>query len=166
MFLKNRLRRLRSQLLLIFLVGFPGLGLAIGIPVILLLDQQSSSHAQLLLEQAVVASRAFMRREQSDLQSLALLISQRPTLTQLLNQQDLPPLEEYLNTLRESADLDLRQLQHGRDSLEDVDRDVRALLEGGEVPAADSGEFGEPGLRQVLADAGFANGITEHVRNL
>ena len=124
MLLKNRLRRLRSQLLLIFLVGFPGLGLAIGIPVILLLDQQSSSHAQLLLEQAVVASRAFVRREQSDLQSLALLISQRPTLTRLLNQQDLPPLQEYLNTLRESADLDLILICSDKQAVASVDKNL------------------------------------------
>ena len=121
MFLKNRLRRLRSQLLLIFLVGFPGLGLGIGIPVILLIRQQSSSHAQLLLEQAVVASRAFMRREQSDLQSLALLISQRPTLSQLLNQQHRLPLEDYLNTLRESANLDLILICSGEEAVASVD---------------------------------------------
>lgn len=105
--LKHRLRRLRSQLILIFLVGFPGIGLAIGLPVLLLLSQQSSSHAQRLLDQAVIASRAFLEGETSDLQSLALLVSQRPTLMQLLNDQEFSSLEGYLNTLRESVDLDL-----------------------------------------------------------
>jgi PAS domain S-box-containing protein len=88
-------------------VGFLGIGIAIGVPVILLISQQSSSHAQLLLNQAVVASRAFMEGEQSDMQSLALLISQRPTLTQLLAEQNLSDLESYLLTLREGAGLDL-----------------------------------------------------------
>jgi hypothetical protein len=141
MLLKNRLRRLRSQLLLIFLVGFPGLGLAIGIPVILLISQQSSSHAQKLLEQAVVASRAFMRREQSDLQSLALLISQRPTLTRLLNQQDLPALEEYLNTLRESANLDLILICSGENAVASVDKDLAS-----------------PDLCRLAAQSGYAAG--------
>ena len=71
--IQHRLHRLGSQLTLIFLVGFLGIGIAIGLPVILLISQQSSSHAQLLLDQAVVASRAFLKREEADLQSLALL---------------------------------------------------------------------------------------------
>lgn len=106
--LSNRpLRKLRSQLTFAFLVAFLGLGVAIGLPVIFLINQQASSHAQLLLEQAMVASGAFMEGEQSDLQSLALLISQRPTLKQLLEEQDFTTLEGYLDTLRESASLDM-----------------------------------------------------------
>ena len=106
-FLKRRLQRLRSQLIITFLIGFLGIGTAIGIPAILLISRQSSSHAQLLLDQAVVASRAFVEGEQSDLQSLALLISQRPTLTRLLEEQDSSALDSYLDTLREGAELDL-----------------------------------------------------------
>ena len=106
-FLHHRLHRLRAQLTLAMLVGFLGIGVAIGIPVILLISQQSSSHAQRLLEQGGVASRAFIEGEKSDLQSLALLISQRPTLTELLDEQDLPGLENYLETLREGANIDL-----------------------------------------------------------
>jgi PAS domain S-box-containing protein len=106
-FLKQRLHRLGSQLTFTFLVGFLGIGVAIGLPVILLISQQSSSHAQLLLDQAVVASRAFMEREEADLQSLALLISQRPTLIRLLNEQDFASLDGYLETLREGANVDL-----------------------------------------------------------
>jgi len=89
------------------MVGFLGIGIAIGLPVILLISKQTSSQAQLLLDQAVVASRAFLESEQSDLQSLALLISQRPTLARLLEEQNFAPLEGYVNTLRESANLDL-----------------------------------------------------------
>src|SRR5690349_16360384 len=105
--IQHRLHRLGSQLTLIFLVGFLGIGIAIGLPVILLISQQSSSHAQLLLDQAVVASRAFLEREEADLQSLALLISQRPTLTRLLNEEDFSALESYLETLREGGNVDL-----------------------------------------------------------
>jgi PAS domain S-box-containing protein len=105
--LKHRLHRLGAQLTFTFLVGFLGIGIAIGLPVILLIGQQSSSHAQLLLDQAVVASRAFMEGEKSDIQSLALVSSQRPTLIQLLKEQDFPALESYLETLRQGANLDL-----------------------------------------------------------
>ena len=106
-FFRHRLHRLGSQLTFIFLVGFLGIGVAIGVPVILLISQQASSHAQLLLNQAVVASRAFMEQEEADLQSLALLISQRPTLIRILNEQDFSSLEGYLNTLQEGANIDL-----------------------------------------------------------
>ena len=106
-FPKHRLRRLRSQLTFTFLAGFLGIGIAIGLPVIVLINRQASSQAQLLLNQAVVASGAFMQREGSDLQSLALLISQRPTLIRLLEDQNFTSLKEYLNTLREGANVDL-----------------------------------------------------------
>lgn len=106
-FLRPRLHRLRWQLTFTFLIGFLGIGIAIGLPVISLIRQQSSSHAQLLLDQAVVASRAFIEGERADLQSLALLISQRPTLTRLLQEQNFSSLASYLETLRASANLDL-----------------------------------------------------------
>lgn len=105
--LKHRLRHLGTQLTVTFLIGFLGIGIAMGLPVIFLIGQQSSSHAQLLLNQAVVASRAFMEGERSDMQSLALVISQRPTLIRLLNEQDFTALESYLETLRQGANLDL-----------------------------------------------------------
>lgn len=119
-FRKLGLRRLRSQLIVTFLVGFLGIGIAIGLPVIVLISRQASSQAQLLLNQAAVASRAFMSSEQSDLQSLALLISQRPTLTRLLEEQD-ASLESYLNTLRESANLDLILICSGGQAITEID---------------------------------------------
>ena len=101
-----RLRRLRSQLIVAFLAGFLGIAFAIGLPVILLINRQASSQAQLLLDQSVVASRAFIASEQSNLQSLALLVSQRPTLLRLLDEKSFSSLGEYLNTLREGGNLD------------------------------------------------------------
>jgi PAS domain S-box-containing protein len=93
-------------LILTFLAGFVGIGIAIGIPVILLINRQASSQAQLLLDQSIVASRAFLASEQSSLQSLALLVSQRPTLQRLLEERNVAAMEEYLITLRDGANLD------------------------------------------------------------
>jgi PAS domain S-box-containing protein len=102
-----RLRKLRSQLILTFVAGFLGIGIAIGLPVVLAINRQASSQAQLLLDQSVVASKAFLSSEQSDLQSLALLVSQRPTLQRMLQEEEsVSVLEEYLKTLREGANLD------------------------------------------------------------
>jgi two-component system, OmpR family, sensor histidine kinase ResE len=128
-FLKHRLHRLGSQLTLIFLVGFLGMGVAIGVPVILLISQQSSSYAQLLLDQAVVASRAFLEREKSDLQSLALLISQRPTLTRLLDERDLTALDSYLKTLQEGGNIDLILICSGENKISGTDRDLTELCQ-------------------------------------
>jgi signal transduction histidine kinase len=121
MFQKLGLRTLRSQLIFTFIVGFLGIGIAIGLPVILLISRQTSSQAQLLLDQAVVASRAFLESEQSDLQSLALLISQRPTLKQLLDEQNFTSLDEYLNTLRQGANLDLILVCSGENKISGVE---------------------------------------------
>jgi len=107
MFPKNRQRRLRSQLVLTFLLSSLGIGIAIGLPVILLINRQASAQAQLLLEQATSTTRVFLASELSDLQNLALLTSQRPTLTRLLAEQNSSSLEDYLDTLRQGADLDL-----------------------------------------------------------
>src|SRR6266705_2038466 len=43
-----RLRRLRSQLILTFLTGFLGIAFAIGLPMIVLINRQASSQAQIL----------------------------------------------------------------------------------------------------------------------
>lgn len=107
MYPKNRLRKLRSQLVLTFLISSLGIGVALGLPAILLINRQASSQTQLFLDQATSTTRVFLASEQSDLQNLALLISQRPTLTRLLAEQDFAALESYLDTLRDSVDLDL-----------------------------------------------------------
>src|SRR5574342_138726 len=103
----RRLRRLRSQLVLTFLLSSLVIGIAIGLPVILLINRQASSQAQLLLDQATLTTRTFLAGEAADLQNLALLTSQRPTLIHLLQEHDLSSLESYLDTLRTGAGLDL-----------------------------------------------------------
>ena len=103
---KFRLRGLRTQLILTFLAGFLGISIGIGLPVIVLINRQASSQAQLLLDQSVIASRAFIESERSNLQSLALLVSQRPTLMRLLQERNFASLEGYLTTLQEGANLD------------------------------------------------------------
>lgn len=106
MYRKYHSRRLRTQLVLTFLAGFLGIGVAISVPVIILINRQASSQAQFLLDQTVLASRAFIASERSDLQSLALLVSQRPTLIQLLGENEPAALKRYLDTLQEGANLD------------------------------------------------------------
>ena len=151
-FLKRRLHRLSSQLTFIFLIGFLGIGLAIGFPVILLISQQTSSHAQLLLDQAVVASRAFMNQEQADLQSLALLISQRPTLIRILNEQDFSSLEEYLQTLQEGASIDLILICSDENENTGISRDLTELCQSDTQAGYAAPSSGEPLYLYAIAD--------------
>ena len=107
MFEKKSLSKLRTQLIQTFMVGSIGIVIAIGLPVVLLINRQASSQTNLLLTQAVLTTQASIAREQSDLQNLALLIAQRPTLRQLLEEGNSSSLNRYLDTLRNSVDLDL-----------------------------------------------------------
>ncbi len=107
MYQKHRLQRLRTQLVLTFLISSLGIGLAIGLPVIVLINRQASSQTQLLLDQSILTTKALIARKQSDLQNLALLISQRPTLARLLEEKDFTSLKDYLATLGDGANLDL-----------------------------------------------------------
>ncbi len=104
---ESPLRTLRSQLIASFLLGFLGVVLAAGIPLLLTINRQAASQSQLLLDQAVLSTRAFLASEQSDLESLTLLVSQRPSLARLLQEQDPAALEAYRQTLQSGAGLDL-----------------------------------------------------------
>ena len=103
---RNPLSKLRTQLVVTFLVGSLAIVIAIGLPVVLLINRQAVTQTSLLLDQAVLTTQASLAREQTDLQNLALLISQRPTLKRLLEEQGTSALNSYLDTLRESVNLD------------------------------------------------------------
>ena len=139
MYNRRRLQRLRGQLTLTFLISSLGIGVAIGLPAILLINRQSSSQSQLLLAQAVLTAQAFLKNEQIDLQNLALIISQRPTLIQLLDENDLLALPAYLGTLGEGADLDLI-----------------LICSGGEQVAAFNGSDSTSQLCSTASQTGYA----------
>ena len=124
MYHKYHPRRLRTQLVLAFLAGFLGIGVAISVPVNILINRQASSQAQFLLDQTLLASQAFIASERSDLQSLALVVSQRPTLIQLLGENDPSALNHYLETLREGAHLDLILICAGDDEVTGTNQDA------------------------------------------
>jgi two-component system, OmpR family, sensor histidine kinase ResE len=107
MYKKNPFNKLRSQLIFTFLVGSIAIVIAIGLPVVFLINRQAEFQTNLLLGQAVLTTQASVSREQADLQNIALLISQRPTLQRLLKEQQTISLNTYLDTLRQSIQLDL-----------------------------------------------------------
>ena len=80
---------------------------AAGVPAIWLLYNQLDHQAWDQVEQGRRAATALYATRQRELVSLATLTAQRPTLRELLDQAEPAPLEIYLQTLREGADLDL-----------------------------------------------------------
>jgi signal transduction histidine kinase len=114
---EKSLHKLRNQLILTFLISSLGIGLTLGLPAILIINQQASWQAQLLLDQAVLTTRAFLENEQADLQNLGLLISQRPTLIQLLDEQDDDAFPEYFETLGQGSNLDFLLICSGNEEI-------------------------------------------------
>lgn len=98
--------RLRNQLILTILVSSLGMALVISLPFILHIHRQASLQSQLLLENTILTTQAFLKNEQADLQNLAVMVSQRPTLIRLLEEQDLVTLPNYLDTLAKGVNLD------------------------------------------------------------
>ncbi|MDQ3006198.1 MAG: hypothetical protein M3R47_12565 [Chloroflexota bacterium] len=65
MYPNNRLRKLRSQLVLAFLLSSLGIAIALRLPAILLINRQASSQTQLFLDQATSTTRVFLAASQS-----------------------------------------------------------------------------------------------------
>lgn len=114
---EKSLQKLRNQLILTFLLSSLGIGLTIGLPAILIINRQASLQAQRLMEQAVLTTRAFLENEQADLQNLALLISQRPTLIRLLDEQDDVTFSDYFETLGQGSNLDILLICVGEEEI-------------------------------------------------
>lgn len=80
---------------------------AVGLPAIFLIRSQIENQAWTQVNQGVQASRALYRAAQNNIDDLATLTAQRPTLKQLLLQGDTSLLSDYLQTLRVGTDLDV-----------------------------------------------------------
>ena len=80
--------------------------LAVGIPAILVLQDQLEGQAQILSEQGNQTTHILITNRLNDLSYLAVLTTQRPTLHRLILEDDLEQLSPYLETLRQGAGLD------------------------------------------------------------
>lgn len=79
----------------------------VGVPAILLLQNQLEHQAWSQVEQGQRAVISLYAAKYLEVQSLAILTAQRPTLQSLLAQGDLATLTEYLKTLQSGANVDL-----------------------------------------------------------
>ena len=80
---------------------------AVGLPALWLISKQLDRQAWSQVDQGQRAALALYEAKQSDMANLAILTAQRPTLRELLIQKNRLELENYLETLRAGAGLDL-----------------------------------------------------------
>ena len=79
----------------------------IGLPAIWLIRQQLDRQAWTLVEQGQRAAEAFCAAQQREIISFARLTAERPTLHELMGQDDRQALSSYLLTLQRAAGYDL-----------------------------------------------------------
>ena len=100
-------RRFVVQLVLFIILFSLGSALAIGIPATVLIDRQTSNQIQVLTEQAAQTTKALLEYRLTRLQNSALLLGDRPTLNQLLDDgDDRGAVNTYLETFRQNSGLD------------------------------------------------------------
>lgn len=95
------------QLLLSFIALVLLSAAAIGLPAIWLLGDQLNRQAWAQVEQGSRAAQALYAAQQNEVAGLAVLTAQRPSLRELVQQEDQSELLPYLQTLQTGANLDL-----------------------------------------------------------
>jgi PAS domain S-box-containing protein len=95
------------QMILSFVALVLLTAVAAGLPAIRLIRDQLKHQAWAQVEQGRRATQALYEARQSEVKNLATLTAQRPTLRQLLAEEDQAGLETYLGTLRAGAGLDV-----------------------------------------------------------
>jgi PAS domain S-box-containing protein len=98
--------RLPARLVLSFVALVLLAALAVGLPAVWLIEGQLETQARALVSQGSSSTRAILVDLQDDIQELALLTAQRPTLAALMQSRDLPALQAYLARLQTGAELD------------------------------------------------------------
>lgn len=100
---------------------------AIGIPAIWLIRRQFDSQAWAKVDQGSQTMKVLLDVHIKELNNVAILTAQRPTLAELLTQMDNAQLTAYLETLRAGADLDALMI---------CDRQENEMVfkVGGEIP--------------------------------
>ncbi len=101
------LRSLSVYMILSFVALVLLTAVAAGLPAVWLLRQQLDRQAWAQVEQGSLAAQALYDARQSELESLATLTAQRPTLRELLADGEFDTLAAYLHTLQEGSGLDL-----------------------------------------------------------
>ena len=100
------LNSLLAQMILSFIALVLLMAAAAGIPAVWVVRDQFARQAWAQVEQGSRATRALYEAKQAELDGLATLTAQRPTLQELIPQGDPVALDSYLDTLRLGSGLD------------------------------------------------------------
>lgn len=98
-------RSLTTQLIIAFIAVVLLTAVTVGLPAIWLLQNQLDRQAWLQVEQGQSAVIALYNAQHREVLNLSTLTAQRPTLQELLIEDDILALTEYLHTLKQSAGL-------------------------------------------------------------
>lgn len=101
------LQSLSAQMILSSIALVLLMAAAVGLPAVWLIRGQFDRQAWAQIDQGSRATQALYEARQNELESLATLTAQRPTLQNLLSQESRDALYAYLDTLREGSGLDL-----------------------------------------------------------
>lgn len=104
---KQRMRSLTAQMILSFVVLVLISASASGLPAIIQLRNQLERQAWAQIEQGSRAAQALYAAQINEITNLANLTAQRPTLIELLNENDSSALNTYLGALQAGTSLDL-----------------------------------------------------------
>ena len=100
-------KRFTVQLIVIFLAITLGTVLVLGIPATLVLEHQTQIQLKALLDQADQTTQALLDSKLNQLQNLAVLLVQRPTLNSLLvTNSDSDTLQTYLENIQTNSGFD------------------------------------------------------------
>ena len=100
-------RSLTVQLVTSFVVLVMLTAVAVGLPAIWLIQSQSENQAWAQVEQGSRATQALLTAQQKEVEGLALLTAQRPSLPDLLAQKNSTELVTFLDTLQEGTELNI-----------------------------------------------------------
>lgn len=140
------LRSLSVQMILSFVALVLLTAAAAGLPAIWLIRGQLGRQAWAQVEQGSLAAEALYDAKRTELESLATLTAQRPTLRDLLRTEEQEVLATYLRTLQEGSGLDLVLV---------CDNRQQAAAQAGQgVPGALCTQGADSGFYNLLAESG------------
>jgi len=99
-------KRFLFQLMLVFFLFTLGSAVLLGIPAAILLERQTNAQLEALVDQTLQTTLALFDNEIIQIQDLAILLAERPTLNQFVRNETDPALSQYLIDFLSQADLD------------------------------------------------------------
>jgi two-component system phosphate regulon sensor histidine kinase PhoR len=135
------LRSLSFRFLLAFIAIIVITTLSAGVPAYTTIRTELAKQAWRHVSDGGRVTMALLETEKIRLENLAILLSQRPTLQDLVQQRDANALNEYLQTFQEAVDLDIVVIS---------DKSGQVLAKGAELNPAIGSPFSQEAVFQAL----------------